>query len=143
MLTLGDSATSEATMQKDETNPKDRLGKLKPQLDLVPPASLIYQSLAMALGAKKYGPYNWRTKKVRMTIYIAAAMRHLISVLDGQDDDLESGAPHVGHALACLGIIADAKETGHLIDDRPPKGVAADLLTRYTEASAVKLDPGT
>ena len=117
----------------DQANPKDIIGLTKPQLDLVPPASLIYQSLAMSLGAKKYGPYNWRDKKVRMSIYLAAAMRHILTVLDGEDDDQESGSPHIGHALACLGILADAKETGNLIDDRPKSGPAARLLQKYSK----------
>lgn len=121
----------------DQTNPKDLLGVAKPQIDLIPPASMIYQALAMGLGASKYGPFNWRSKKVKMSIYIAAAMRHLLSVLDGQDDDEESNAPHIGHALACLGILADAKETGNLIDDRPVKGVAAELIKKYTRKRTV------
>ena len=121
----------------DNMNPKDVLGISKPRIDLIPPASLIYQSLAMGLGADKYGAYNWRSKKVKMTIYLAAAMRHILSILDGQDDDDESGSPHIGHALACLGILADAKETGNLIDDRPVKGVAAELIKKYTKKRTV------
>lgn len=117
----------------DETNPKDLLGVNKPQLDLVPASSIIYQALAMTLGAKKYGPYNWRTKKVKTSIYIAAALRHIYSYLDGEDIDPESGASHLAHGLACLGIIVDAFVTGNLIDDRPTKGMASVLLQTHTK----------
>ncbi|MEY9242511.1 hypothetical protein ABIF27_003166 [Bradyrhizobium elkanii] len=46
--------------------------------------------MAMKNGAKKYGPYNWRSNKVRMTIYIEAAQRHLAALLDGEDKASDS-----------------------------------------------------
>jgi hypothetical protein len=110
------------------TNPKDLLGIEKVQLNLVPPSSIIYQALAMEDGARKYGPYNWRQNKVIASIYIAAAMRHLHSYLDGEENAPDSGKPHLAHALACLGIIVDAKETGNLVDDRPLPGAASRLI---------------
>lgn len=110
------------------TNPKDALGAKKVQLNLVPPASVIYQALAMEDGERKYGPFNWRQNKVIASIYVAAALRHIYAWQDGEDDAADSGKPHLGHALACLGIIVDAKETGNLIDDRPVKGAAAALI---------------
>ena len=114
-------------------NPKDALGVAKPQLDLVPPAALLYLSKVMALGAAKYGKYNWRQKKVRYSIYVAAAMRHLLTALDGEELDPESGQPHVAHAAACMAILLDAKATGNLVDDRPTPGVAGKLIAELTE----------
>lgn len=126
-------------MKRDMTNPKDLLGLKKVSLGLLPAAGKIYGALAMTLGAAKYGPYNWRTKHVRMSIYLDAMERHLEAVRDGQWLDPESGKPHIGHIIACGAILADAKEGGFLIDDRPPPGPAAALL----EAHAIKsqLDP--
>ena len=118
---------------EDTTNPKDKIGVLKPRMSLVSPASKIYEALAMEDGANKYGPYNWRTKKVRLSIYIDAAHRHLDSFFDGEENASDSGKPHLGHAKACIGIIIDALETGNLIDDRPSKGVAGKLLERFTK----------
>jgi|SRR5271165_2072135 len=115
----------------DSTNPKDKLGLKKVRLSLVPPSSTIYQALAMEDGAAKYGPYNWREKKVIASIYIDAAKRHIDSFFDGEDNASDSKKPHLGHALACLGIIVDALETGNLIDDRPTKGVAAELIEKF------------
>jgi hypothetical protein len=112
------------------TNPKDLLGMKKVNLHLVPPSSIIYQALAMEDGAKKYGPYNWRQNKVVATIYVDAAMRHLMAWLDGEENAADSGKPHLAHALACLGIIVDAKETGNLVDNRPTAGAAGDLIAR-------------
>jgi hypothetical protein len=115
------------------TNPKDLLGIKKVQLNLVPPSSIIYQALAMEDGARKYGPYNWRQNKVITSIYVAAAMRHLQSYWDGEENASDSGKPHLAHALACLGIIVDAKETGNLVDDRPLPGAASRLISELEQ----------
>ena len=114
------------------TNPKDLIGIKKPQLWLVPPSALIHEAMAMKNGADKYGAYNWREKKVRVVIYIDAALRHLQQYLDGEDLATDSGVHHLGHARACCGIILDALETGNLIDDRPTKGKAPQLIERLT-----------
>lgn len=113
-------------------NPKDIIGLTKPPLRLVPPALIIFVSRAMALGAKKYGPYNWRSNRVRRTVYLEAAMRHILQALDGEDLDAESGIPHEAHAAACMGIILDAKHIGALIDDRPARGPASKLIRKLT-----------
>jgi hypothetical protein len=120
-------------------NPKDLLGVLKPSLHLVPPALKIWVARAMENGAKKYGPYNWRDKKVKMTVYIASAMRHLEQLLDGEDLAEDSEVHHAAHTAACCGIILDALECKCLIDDRPLKGCASELITRFTRSSAPAL----
>ena len=117
----------------DETNPKDKIGAKKPRLSLVPPSGLVYAALAMANGADKYGPYNFRDKKVQAMIYLEACIRHVLSWQDGEECAQDSGVPHLGHALACLLILIDAKETGNLIDNRPKPGVMAQLIEKYTK----------
>jgi len=113
------------------TNPKDRIGIKKVQLNLVPASSIIYQALAMQDGAAKYGAYNWRENRVISSIYIAAAIRHLQQWQDGEENASDSQKPHLGHALACIGIIVDALESGNLIDDRPLPGPASKLIERW------------
>lgn len=117
----------------EDSNPKDLIGANKPRLSLVPPAGLVYAALAMANGAEKYGPYNWREKKVQAMIYLEACQRHILSFQDGEENARDSGVPHLAHALACLLILIDAKETGSLIDNRPKGGVMAELVERYTK----------
>jgi hypothetical protein len=78
--------------------------------------------MVMKLGATKYGPYNWREKEVRLTVYLAAAERHLRAILDGETTDQESGQPHAMHVAACMFIIQDASDLYKLVDDRPPAG---------------------
>ena len=116
-------------------NPKDCIGDTKPPLHLIPPAAEILEAVVMGLGARKYGPFNWRSSSIRATVYIAAARRHLAQWLDRQDDDPESGVSHLAHARACLGILLDALATGHLIDDRPAPGAASTLIARHTQPS--------
>jgi hypothetical protein len=117
----------------DEANPKDLLGVKKAPLGLVPRALRISAAPAMLLGARKYGPYNWREKAVRLSVYLEAIDRHLDAYNDRQDLDDESGASHLSHVAACLAIIADADAIGKLIDDRPVAGGAAKLLEEQND----------
>lgn len=99
-------------------NPKDACGAKKAPLTLVPFVAIVKCSLVMALGALKYGKMNWRKNKVKETVYIEAAMRHMYAAMDGEDVDSESGQSHYAHAMACMAILLDAKATGNLVDDR-------------------------
>jgi hypothetical protein len=115
----------------DDLNPKDRLGMKKVPMTLLPAVGRILGAMAMADGARKYGPYNWRTKKVRMSIYLDAIERHLAALFDGEDFAPDSKVHHLGHVIACASIIADAASIGQLVDDRPTKGNAANALEAY------------
>lgn len=115
---------------EESTNPKDLEGNKKPPLSLVPGSALIHIAEAFKEGARKYGAYNWRTKKVQSMIYLDAALRHIYSVIDGEDVDPESGKHHLDGALASLSIYIDAMETGNLIDTRPTKGVSGSLIRK-------------
>jgi hypothetical protein len=121
------------------TNPKDLVGAKKVQLNLVPASSIIYQALAMEDGAAKYGPFNWRSNKVIASIYVAACMRHLQAWFDGEEEASDSHKPHLAHAIACLGILIDAKETGNLKDDRPVPGAAGKLIAEWEEKKKAAL----
>jgi len=101
-------------------DPKGEAGKLKPQLQLIPPIINAQMAGVLALGAKKYEPWNWRTNKVEIMTYIGAIRRHIDAVLDGQDTDPESGFDHMGHIAANAAIVLDARLNGDLLDNRPP-----------------------
>lgn len=101
---------------KDEANPKDTLGAAKPQMGLVPLVEAVAR--VMELGAKKYGPYNWRSKAVKKMVYVHAALRHLMAWVGGQSKDPESGESHLAHVAACMLIVLDAEAHGKAIDDR-------------------------
>lgn len=131
-------------------NPKQRSGDTKVNLALIPSAGLIYAALGFHDGAIKYGPFNWRQDKVEIMTYIAAAMRHLLAFVDGEElseeelwnhpdpeKELDQGTvhlgqkPHLGHAIACLIILADAISLDHVIDNRPLPGPAPSLLQKW------------
>lgn len=116
------------------TNPKDLLGLRKAPIRLFPPVALIEGSAVMGLGARKYGPYNWRENAVRHTVYLEAAMRHILQAMDGEDVDPESGRPHEAHALACMAILLDARHGGNLIDDRNKSGMVTTVLGSVQES---------
>lgn len=101
-------------------DPKGEAGKQKDQLQLIPPAINVEMAKALAAGAAKYGPWNWRTDHVEMMTYIGAIRRHLDAVLSREDLDPESGAHHLGHVAASCAIVLDAMQHGSLIDNRPP-----------------------
>ena len=116
-----------------DTNPKDLVGQTKVQLWLTPPVAKAILADALTDGANKYGPYNWREKGVRATVYLSAAQRHIDAFLDGEDVATDSNVHHLGHAMACFAILLDAISLGNVVDDRPAKGSVSE------EFEAIKL----
>jgi hypothetical protein len=115
------------------TNPKKAFGVRKPSPHFIPPVAIIEESVVMALGGNKYGPFNWNEHPVDATTYYSAAMRHLMSWFSGEDTDPESGASHLAHVRACMAILIDAKASGTLIDDRPKTASAAASIASLTK----------
>lgn len=116
-----------------EANPKAAFGAAKPSLALIPGPAMVEMAGVFELGAVKYGPFNWRKTKVEAMTYANAALRHLMSWLDGEDVDPESGKTHLAHAMASLGIVVDALHTDQLIDNRPTSGATARLIRENTK----------
>lgn len=69
-------------------------------------------------GKRKYAAWNW-AKGMPWSVPTASAMRHALAVLRGEENDPESGLPHIGH-FGCNMIMllhyAGRYEEG---DDRP------------------------
>lgn len=115
-----------------DNNPKTAIGVTKVPLHLVPPSAKHYLALALADGARKYGPYNWRDHAISVSVYKAAAERHLDAFWDGENVAPDSGVHHVAHAMACCALMLDAFSLGMLNDDRPAVGAAAALQAEFT-----------
>lgn len=113
---------SPPSIAADPTNPKDAIGSHKVSLSLWPAVATAQGALALMDGARKYGRANYRVAKVRASIYVDAAMRHLACWNEGEEIALDSGVTHLGHALACLAILVDAQSCETLVDDRPYPG---------------------
>src|SRR3972149_1835086 len=125
-------------------NPKDLLGVKKVPVNLIPPVAIIQEAMAMKFGAyltkrkdgtTGYGPYNWREGQIQLSIYLAAIMRHWLAYLDGEDLASDSGVHSVAHIRAIP--LKRWEDTIHvnLIDDRPIKGKAAQLLEAFKEVN--------
>lgn len=102
----------------DNTNPKDLLGIKKENISLIPPEGIRGIAKAMEFGAKKYGAYNWRDKKVQYKIYLDAIMRHTLALVEGQDLDPDSNLSHLDHIGANVVILKDAIKHQCLVDNR-------------------------
>ena len=99
-------------------NPKKAFGDAKPGLKYVPVLPLLSMGRVMTLGAKKYGPMNWRQDPIQADTYFDAMIRHLFSWWVGQEIDGESGESHLAHIMACCAILMDAKRHATLEDNR-------------------------
>lgn len=119
-------------MSEKPTNPKDLIGSDKIPLHLWPMTATALGSMALLDGACKYGRSNFRAVGVRASIYYDAAMRHMSRWFEGEDVDPDSGVHHLGHVLACIAILVDAKACGKLNDDRMVQGGYLEQLEELT-----------
>lgn len=71
-------------------------------------------------GRKKYAEWNW-AKGMKWSIPTACAVRHLLAIMDGEENDSESGLPHRGHAACNIVMLAQYESTFQEGDDRPLK----------------------
>ena len=109
-------------MSEKATNPKDVVASGKLPLHLWPPTATALGCTAMLEGLLKYGRSNWRPAGALASVYVGAALRHLLAWYEGENNAPDSGLPHLGHALACLAILVDAQANGNLVDDRQYPG---------------------
>lgn len=117
-------------------NPKSIQGSKKVDLSLFPPIGLLHGAHAMMDGARKYNAYNWRDQKIEARIYTAAAIRHILAWQEGEESAEDSGAHHLGHALACCAILLDAQASGALLDNRVHGETAAVLAELQVKIEA-------
>lgn len=94
--------------------------------ELLDPEFLLGVSEVLALGAKKkYAPNRWREGMEWSRIF-GALQRHLLAFWSGDDNDPETGLPHLYHAGCCLMFLAayavDSDYEGY--DDRPYNNLA-------------------
>jgi hypothetical protein len=119
--------------QHPDNNPKTRVGALKAPMHLIPPIAEVALAEALADGAEKYGPFNWRSERISTSVYIGAIRRHMAAYQDGEDIAADSGVHHLAHVMACCALVLDAAAIDRLNDDRPPAGGAPQALRAYLE----------
>lgn len=70
-------------------------------------------------GRKKYAEWNW-AKGMPWSVPIACAARHIVfGMLNGEENDPESGLPHRGHVMCNLVMLITYIKTYPEGDDRP------------------------
>ena len=89
----------------------------KPDFSLLSPIAISYLVAVLDFGAKKYAAHNWR-KGLDQTRLIAAALRHLMAYLGGQDTDSETGLPHMAHVMCCAMFSLELAHTHEHLDSR-------------------------
>lgn len=93
-------------------------GKLK--WSLVDWESLEPLVQVLMFGANKYAAYNWQ-KGLKVTETMESCLRHIHSFLSGEDNDIESGLSHLGHAEANLHFVIWMLKNRPDMDDRHNK----------------------
>lgn len=88
----------------------------KDRLDLLPYAGLASAAKAFEYGMGQYGHNNYQNAKSYRP-FLAAAIRHIMKKLDGEDLDKDSGLDHICHSLACLLMAEQIKSQGKPIND--------------------------
>ena len=113
-------------------NPKAAQGRKKARYFFVPAIFSAVVGVVMELGARKYGPFNWRAAPIKSSDYIDAIHRHIDAWADGQDLDPESKTTHLAHVAASCAILIDAQAVGALIDDRAKSGQVTALFEKMS-----------
>lgn len=89
----------------------------KPDLSLIPLSALIEEAKGFMLGERKYGRYNY-SEGMEASRLVGAALRHILAWQQGENQDPESGASHLGHARCCLAMLLECERLGTLKDNR-------------------------
>jgi len=89
----------------------------KAPMGLLPRVALLDTAKVLAFGAAKYGRDNWK-QGLKWTRLSDAALRHLYAFIDGEDDDEESGLPHLAHCMCCLMFLSWHTRHRKNLDDR-------------------------
>lgn len=89
----------------------------KIRMDLIPPDALFALAAVLTFGAKKYAAWNW-IKGFDWSRPYGAAQRHLNAWWSGENNDPESGLPHLAHAMCCVMMLLVHERRGLGKDDR-------------------------
>jgi len=90
----------------------------KPDMSLIPLCTLEDEARVWDYGKKKYAAFNW-SRGMPWSVPFACAIRHLGAWQRGEENDLESGLPHLAHAMCNLRMLTLYSRTYKDGDDRP------------------------
>ncbi len=96
---------------ENKSNTGIKFDQGKPEPCLLSSIALMEMSKVATLGAKKYGPHNWR-KGMKWSRILNAVMRHILQFQNSEDPDEESGVSHLAHAAWGLMALIEYQQTG-------------------------------
>jgi len=88
------------------------------QMGALDPVGLEQMGLVAGMGSIKYDRFNF-LKGYKWSLSVDALYRHLLSFLAGEDNDPESGLPHMAHAAWHAHALTGFLKRGIGTDDRP------------------------
>lgn len=90
----------------------------KPDYALIPLCTLEDEAKVWAYGKQKYAAWNW-AKGMAWSVPLACLLRHMAAWQRGEENDPESGLPHLAHAMCNLRMLTLYSKTYPEGDDRP------------------------
>ena len=123
-----------------------RFNEGKVQWGLLPLASLEGCVRIFEFGAEKYSIGNWERGMSWRAVY-ESLQRHMASWQAGEELDLESGLPHIDHALCNLIMLSQYRKTFPEGDDRvstliKQQGIADAQEAQKEQSDAPKRSKG-
>ena len=89
----------------------------KTRFELVPAEAIEAIAIILTDGAAKYGDRNWELGMQWSRPY-GAMLRHLFAWWGGENDDRDSGRPHLWHAACNLAFLISYERNKNGTDDR-------------------------
>ena len=105
-------------VNSDKRGSGARFNDGKPDLSLIPLCTLVDEARVWMYGREKYAAWNW-AKGMPWSVALACTLRHLAAWQAGEQDDPESGLPHLAHAMCNLRMLTLWAENYPDGDDRP------------------------
>lgn len=105
-------------VKSDEKGSGARYNGGKVDLSLIPFCTLEDEARVWMYGKAKYAAWNW-AKGMPWSVPLACLQRHLAAWQRGEENDPESGLPHLAHAMCNLRMLTLYAKTYTEGDDRP------------------------
>lgn len=115
-MTVGD-------VNSQERGSGARYNDSKPDLSLIPLCTLEDEARVWMYGKAKYAAWNW-AKGMDWSVPFACLQRHMAAWQRGEENDPESGLPHLAHAMCNLRMLTLFSRTYPEGDDRPKQWLA-------------------
>lgn len=103
----------------------------KPAYELIPGIALEDCARVFEYGRRKYAAWNW-AKGMAWMVPFGCLLRHLYAWARGEDNDEESGLPHLGHAMCNLVMLTTFAKTYREGDDRPKQWLSPSVAMPQT-----------